>query len=419
MVAALLQTSSVVRKLLLAVGLLVAGSILWRTGADAQTRRKKAPRKAVAAVAQATPTPLPARPRRSEQTPEPASTPSEPAPLLVPEAPKPGVPLPTPLPTPAPRATPPPPAQTVEDDEIVRVETDLTNVLFTAQDQNRRFFTGLKREDLRIFEDNKPQEIFTFSRQTDLPLSLALLVDTSISEERTLPAEKAMATEFVRAVIRPNKDEIAVISFTGETTLESGMTGNLERARRAIDRVEFIPPSGYLGGGMTTGGSPPINGDSRAGSTAIWDAIYVTADEILSQTSDKTRRAIILLTDGQDTSSRWKRQDAIDRALKSDTVIFCIGIGDDFYNGVDAGTLRKIAEQTGGRAYFPRNEEDLRQSFAQIQDELRSQYLIAYSPANKNRDGSFRQVRVEVANPELAKDKLKLTYRQGYYAKKR
>lgn len=305
----------------------------------------------------------------------------------------------------------------MDDDEVIVVKTDLTNVLFTVQDKNRRFFSSLKQEDLRIFEDGKAQEIFTFSRQTDLPLSLALLIDTSGSMERTLPAEKALATEFVNAVIRPAKDEVAVVSFTGEATLEQGMTGNLQRARRAIEKVEFVPPAGYYGG-IIGPGSPPISGNSRAGSTAIWDAIYVTSDEILTETSDKTRRAIILLTDGVDSSSRWKRQEAIDRALKTEVAIYCIGIGDDFQFGVDEGTLKTLAEKTGGRAYFPRSEEDLRRVFAQIQDELRSQYLLAYSSSNKNRDGSFRRIRLEVANQELAKEKLKLTYRDGYYAKK-
>jgi VWFA-related protein len=414
--------------------LAAAGSLAWLVAADAQGKRRKpaAPKPAVKAAPSPTPTPTPLPPARPRQiltpampTPTPApppedlEQPKDPPPLLVPEAPKPGVPLPTPLPSPTPRTAPTPRGQEVDEDEIVRVETDLTNVLFTAQDKNRRFFTGLKQEDIRVLEDGKPQEIFTFTRQADLPLSLALLIDTSASEERTLPYEKEAATEFVNAVIRPAKDEVAVISFTGEATLEQGMTGNLARARAAIDRVEFVPPAGYIGGGVMAPGTPPIAGDSRAGSTAIWEAIHVTASEVLHETSDKTRRAIILLTDGVDTSSRLSRDEAIDRALKADAVIYCIGIGDNFFGGVDEGSLKKVAEKTGGRAFFPRSEADLRLAFAQIQEELRSQYLVAYSPTNKNRDGAFRQVRLEIANPELTKEKLKLTYRQGYYAKKR
>lgn len=309
------------------------------------------------------------------------------------------------------------PDETIDEDEVERVETDLTNILFTATDRNKRFVTSIRQEDIRVLEDGQPQQVFAFHRETDLPLSLAILVDVSASEERTLPEEKSAAQQFVDSVIRQQKDEVAVLSFTGDATLEQGLTGNPSRVRRAIDHIEFQPPSGYIGGGLVVPGTPPINGDSRAGSTAIWDSIWVTSREVLSETSDKTRRAIILLTDGQDTSSRMKMNEAVDSALKADAIIFAIGIGDNYFEGVDEGSLRKITERTGGRAYFPRNEEDLRAAFAQIQDELRSQYLIAYSPSNKAKDGTFRKVQIDIVNPDLRRENLRLTYRQGYFAR--
>jgi VWFA-related protein len=233
-----------------------------------------------------------------------------------------------------------------------------------------------------------------------------------------LPDEKAAARAFLENVIRPNKDEAAVISFTGETTLEQSFTGSMERLRRAIDRVEFVPPSGYIGGGVVVNGTPPISGtnQSLAGSTAIWDAIWVTADEVIRDSAEHTRRAIILLTDGSDTSSRMKMHEAIELAQKVDALIYAIGIGDRYTYGVDEGSLRKVAEKTGGRAFFPSNERELRDAFAQIQRDLREQYLIAYSPANKTRDGSYRRVEIQVINPALEKE-LKLTYRPGYFAK--
>ncbi len=319
---------------------------------------------------------------------------------------------------------PPPPArapqrpdETLDDEDVERVETDLTNVLFTAVDKGKRFVTSLRQEDIRVLEDGVEQKVFTFQRETDRALSLAILIDVSASQERTLPEEKSAAQRFVDTVIRATKDEVAVLSFTGDATLEQGLTGNAARVRRAIDRVEFTPPSGYVGGGVTVG-TPPINGDSRAGSTAIWDAVWVTSREVLSLSSDKTRRAIILLSDGVDTSSRLKLQEAVDSALKADAIIYSIGIGDSFsFEGVDEGSLRKISERTGGRAYFPRDEDDLRSAFAQIQEDLRSQYLIAYSPSNKSKDGSFRKVQIEVVNPDLKKQQLRLTYRQGYFAR--
>jgi VWFA-related protein len=129
------------------------------------------------------------------------------------------------------------------------------------------------------------------------------------------------------------------------------------------------------------------------------------------------RRAIILLSDGQDTTSRLLRSEAINRALEAETVIYAIGIGDSKYEGVDKDALRAVTASTGGRAFFPKKETDLKTAFAEIEQELRSQYLIAYSSTNKKRDGSYRQMSIEITNPELQKEELKLRYRPGYFAK--
>lgn len=333
----------------------------------------------------------------------------------VPPSPKSQSASPTPTPTEIP----------IEDDEIIKVDTEVVNVLFTAQDKSRRLLTNLKQNDVKIIEDGQPQEIVSFSRQVDLPLSLAILIDTSISQQRTLPEEKAAAVSFVESVIRPAKDEVSVVSFTGEATLEQGMTNNVTRLRRAIDRVEFVPPSGYIGGGVVANGgggipgTPPISGSNQAiaGSTAIWDAIWVTAAEILGPAPEKTRRAIILLSDGMNTSGQKKLEEAVQAAQKSEAVIYCVGIGDNFYDGVDKGALNKISERTGGRAFYPRDEAELREAFRLIQDEMRSQYLIAYEPVNQKRDGSYRKISIQMANPELVKQKIKVTHREGYFAK--
>jgi VWFA-related protein len=322
---------------------------------------------------------------------------------------------------PAPSPTPPKKDDevTLSGEDVVRVETNLTNIFFTASDKQKRFVSTLKREDIRVFEDGVPQEIFTFQQNIDLPLSLAILIDCSGSEERTLPEEKAAAQSFLESVLHPNKDEAAVVSFTGEVTLEQGLTGNIGRLRRAIDQVEFVPPSGYIGGGVVVGGTPPISDTQQqlAGSTAIWDAIWATANELLSASAEHTRRAIILLTDGEDTISQVHMQDAINRAVKADSLIYAIGIGDRYQFGIDEGALKKITGATGGRAYFPRNERELREAFVQIQKDLREQYLVAYTPSNKTRDGSYRRLAIEVVSPDLRKEELKLNYRPGYFAK--
>jgi Ca-activated chloride channel homolog len=306
-----------------------------------------------------------------------------------------------------------------ESEDVVRVETNLTNIFFTAADNNKRFVSNLKKEDIRVLEDGQPQEIFTFQKNIDLPLSIAILIDTSLSEERTLPDEKAAARSFLEDVMRPQKDEAAIVSFTGDVTLEQGFTGNLERLRRAIDRVEFVPPSGYIGGGVVVG-TPPISDTNQnmATATALWDAVWASSNELLSDSSaENTRRTIILLTDGYDTISQVKMHEAIERAQKADALIYAIGIGDTYQGGVDGGSLKKIAEQTGGRAYFPRNERELRSAFVQIQTDLREQYLVAYSPSNKTHDGAYRRIQIEVVDPEVRKQNLKLNYRPGYFAK--
>ena len=323
----------------------------------------------------------------------------------------------------APRTAPTPPKKedeiTLSSDDVLKVETNLANVLFTASDKQKRFISTLKREDVRVLEDGVPQQIFTFQPNSDLPLSLAILIDCSGSEERTLPEEKGAARTFLESVLRADKDEAAIVSFTGEVTLEQGLTGNIPRLRRAIDQVEFVPPSGYIGGGVVVGGTPPISGTQQtlAGSTAIWDAIWATSNELLSESAEHTRRAIILLTDGEDTISQVRMQDAVNRAVKVDALIYAIGIGDRYQFGINEGALKKITENTGGRAYFPRNERDLRDAFAQIQRDLREQYLVAYSPSNKTRDGSYRRITIEIVNPELRKEGFRLNYRPGYFAK--
>lgn len=310
----------------------------------------------------------------------------------------------------APTATP------SDEDEPILIDTELVNVLFTAQDNDRRLLTELKKEDIRILEDGKAQEIVDFTRRTDLPLSLAILIDTSVSMERVLPDEKEAANTFVENVIRPDKDEAAILSFTGETTLEQGMTSNLSRLRRAIDRVRIAMPEGYIGGGVIMG-TPPSNANPALGSTAIWDALWITSEEVLLTAPENTRRVIILLTDGVNTYGQKKLDDAVNSVIKADAVIYAIGIGDNFHEGVDEIVLKKITERSGGRAFFPVNEKELREAFDQIQIEMRSQYLLSYSPENQERDGTFRKIEIQISRPQMTRQKIKLTHRQGYFAK--
>lgn len=316
---------------------------------------------------------------------------------------------------PKPAPTPPP------DVDVLRTETDLTNLLFTVTDRNNAYVTTLQQGDIRVLEDGVPQEIFTFQRETDRPLSIAFLIDVSVSEERTLPDEKAAVRIFIENVIRSEKDEAAIIPFEGYAHLEQPLTRNVLKLYKALESVEVANPvytgsapaiPGILSGPGTL--PPPIEG-----STAIWDSIFVVARNVMSRSPGQRRRAIILLTDGDDRSSRLMRKEAIDQAIQSETVIYAIGIGDSRYGGVDKKAISSVAESTGGRAFFPKKNTDLVVAFKEIEEELRSQYLVAYSSTNKAHDGTFRTMKIEVTNPNLAKDKLKLRYRPGYFAKRR
>ena len=307
-----------------------------------------------------------------------------------------------------------------DQDEVLRVETDLTNLLFTATDKNNRYITTLQENDVRILEDGVPQKVFTFQRETDRPLSIAFLIDVSVSQENTLPDEKAAARTFIENVIRSEKDQAAIVPFEGYAHVEQALTRDVIALYKTLERVEVAFPS-YMGSapplsGITSG--PGTIGPPTEGSTAIWDSVVLTARRVLAANQEQRRRAIILLTDGRDTTSRVSRVNAIDHAIATETVIYAIGIGDKKYEGVNKSVLREVAERTGGRAFFPKKEDDLRVAFAEIGAELRSQYLIAYSPTNKTRDGAFRTMTIEIANSNLAKQGLKLRYRPGYFAKR-
>jgi VWFA-related protein len=333
---------------------------------------------------------------------QPASQPPRQRPRLVkPEQP-------TPSPTPADQG-----ASEVSSDDVIRVETDLVNTLFTAIDNERHFVTNLRPDDIRIFENGVPQKIDIFQRETELPLSLAIVVDISKSQERTLPDEQKAAGEFLDTVIRADRDQAAAISFTGKALIEQELTNDKARLRKAINRLKVeVPPDNP----DSEAEDVPVEQDPR-GWSSIWDAVWASTNEVLSHTPERTRRAIILITDGYDTSSVTKKQEAIDFAVKNNVTVYGIGITDSEYP-VDKGALRKVAENTGGRSFFPANDAELRAAFAQINQELRSQYLIAYSPQNKARDGTFRPIKIEIVNPQLRKQKIQLLYRQGYYARR-
>jgi len=301
------------------------------------------------------------------------------------------------------------PQQPEQDEPTIKFGTKLVNVLFSVQDKQNRYFNDLKQEDVQILENGQPQDIFTFKRELDLPLTMAILVDVSGSEQFMLPQLKDSGGRFVDSVVRPNKDTVAVIKFEGEATVMQELTSNPKRVRKALEDIAFIaaPPVSVYGGS-----TPPINGGSRQGGTSLYDSVIATSADLLAK--EPGRKTIIVLTDGEDTTSRMKLDEAINEALRSEVVIYSIGIGDQGRYGVNEGVLKKLSESTGGRAVFPKGADDLDKAFAQLEQDLRQQYLLAYEPKNEATDGGFRKLEIRVVNRN-AKD-LKIRHRRGYYA---
>ena len=294
-----------------------------------------------------------------------------------------------------------------QDEQVIKLDAALVTVPFNITDKSNRFINDLTKDDIEVLEDNKAQEIFSFERQTDLPLTIAMLIDISGSQAYTLPIQISTAQRFFQKVLRPKKDLGAVVTFEHETELVQDLTSNVDRLQHALNDVRIPVSPAMISGGR---GTPPINGGSNVGATAVYDAIYTTSADLLSR--EAGRRVIILLTDGQDTASRVKMKDAIQGTWRNEIIVYAIGISG--ITGINEGDLKKICNETGGRAFFPRGEEDLDKAFRQIEEDLRSQNILSYASSNEARDGSFRTIQVRVKN---RKD-LTVRHRRGYFARK-
>ncbi len=290
----------------------------------------------------------------------------------------------------------------------LKVSVELVNVVAVVKDKSGHLIPDLTRDDFEILQDNKPQQIRYFSRETDTPLTMGLLVDTSASQQRVLPIEQEEAKAFLHQILRP-KDLTFVIHFDLDVELLQDLTSAQSRLDHAVD--ETVINSG--GGGVLPGTFP----GQSVGGTHLYDAVYLAAtDELKDQIG---RKVIILLTDGEDQGSKVSQQDSMEAAQKSDVVIYAIAVVDrGFYAGHMMGyngesVLKRMAEQTGGRVISASRRKDMAVAFQQIADELRTQYLLAYSPEGTPHDGRFHKITVKVHG-----DDYKVQARRGYYAPK-
>ena len=253
---------------------------------------------------------------------------------------------------------------------------------------------------------NSRRSFSYFSRETDTPLTMGILVDTSPSQGRVLEVEKSRGGSFPEEVMRP-KDLTFVMHFDVEVELLQDFTSDLHLLDKAIDETEIN------GGGVRTTGTFP-SGDS-GGATHLYDAVYLSARELLK--NEVGRKVLILLTDGEDQGSKVKLETALEAAQKSDIIIYSIDISDrSFYRSAGIGysgdsVLRKLSDETGGRVIQAKNAKDTSVAFQQIARELRTQYLLGYTPTNTKLDGTFRKIEVKVPNGDA-----KVNARRGYYA---
>jgi VWFA-related protein len=260
----------------------------------------------------------------------------------------------------------------------IQVGVDLVSVNFSATDSKGRLLPGLTAKDFVVEEDGKVQTLTAFSRERELPLTLALLVDVSLSVVPLFEKEKATASAFLRSVVGP-RDLALVMSIDRDVVLMQNFTEDVDLLTAALQKLKIAP------------------------GTSIYDAIYLAATEKLSK--EVGRKAIVLISDGEDTTSEYNESQAMIAVHNSNTVIYAIS------NGGNSGRMRRMAEETGGAFYRVREESDFEEVFSQIALELRTQYTIAYHSTNTARDGAFRRIKIIPSDSNI-----KIRARRGYYA---
>jgi VWFA-related protein len=278
------------------------------------------------------------------------------------------------------------------DDSVLTIKkrVDEVNVLFIATDKHGKFVRNLDEKDFAILDDHKPpQSIVNFRRETDLPIELGLLIDTSGSVRGRFDFEQDAAVSFLQNTVRPNFDKAFVVGFNGHSQMMQNFTDNASLLSAAVHRLQ------------------------DGGGTALYDAIYRAChDNLIKDREDHpSRRAIVVVSDGEDNQSELSEAQAIEMAQRAEVIIYAISTDDSGLVLRGDKVLQRIADATGGRAFFPFKMKDIKNSFSAIEDELRSQYIISYHPADFEADGRYRPIEITA----LKKD-LQVRSRRGYYA---
>lgn len=308
------------------------------------------------------------------------------------------------------------PAQPEDDQPVAnfKLQVSLVDMFFTVKGKNGELIPHLSKSDCLVTEDKQPQTWKNFTAESDLPLTLGILLDTSGSQTYVLPLEQQAGSQFLEQVMR-KKDEAFLISFDVNIDLLQDFTNNAHELARAMNKAQINTAGGNGAAGIPGlgGGTVPIQGDPKG--TLLYDAIYEASNEKLTQ--ETGRKALIILTDGEDEGSRYKIQDAIAAAERSNVIVYVILIADPGgywnagmgYYGYSAA--KKISDETGGRVInVGNNGKKLQDAFQQIEDELRTQYVGTYTPTNNKLDGTFRHVAVSCG------EGMRVQVRKGYFA---
>ena len=295
----------------------------------------------------------------------------------------------------------------------LKLNVNLVDLFFTVKTKSGELIPHLSKDDCSVSEDKAPQTLKNFSAEVHLPLTLGILLDTSGSQIDVLPLEQQAGAEFFERVLK-SKDQAFLASFDVNIDLLQDFTNSPRALERALNRAEINTAGGNGGTGVPGlgGGTIPTQGGAKG--TLLYDAIYQASNDKLAE--QPGRKAMIILTDGDDVGSDHKIQEAVAAAQKANTIVYVILIAEPSfyggfgYNGYSAA--KKISEETGGRLInVGANGKKLEAAFQQIEEELRTEYLASYTPTNAKQDGTFRHISVQCKG-----DDLKVQVRRGYYA---